>query len=88
VKSKTTPGFWSRYGQLPVEIQRLADRCYQMWLDNPHHPSLRFKKLGGRERLYSARVGDHYRAVADFDGEAFVWVWIGSHEEYNKLLRR
>jgi hypothetical protein len=29
--------------------------------------------------------GDHYRAVACFDGEMFIWTWIGSHEEYNKL---
>jgi hypothetical protein len=31
------------------------------------------------------RIGDHYRALADFDGEIFIWTWIGSHEDYNKL---
>ncbi len=87
MKSRTTPEFWARYGRLPTEIQNLADRGYQTWVANPRHPSLQFKKLKGRDRLYSARVGDHYRAVADFDGEVFVWTWIGSHEEFNKLMR-
>jgi hypothetical protein len=31
------------------------------------------------------RIGDRYRALADFDGETFIWTWIGSHEDYNKL---
>jgi hypothetical protein len=88
VKSRTTPEFWARYGRLPTDIQRLADRCYQKWMTNPWHPSLQFKKLKGRDRLYSERVGEHYRAVGDFDGDIFVWTWIGSHEEFNKLMRR
>ena len=34
---------------------------------------------------WSARIGDHYRALADFDGQTYVWTWIGTHEEYNKF---
>ena len=86
MKSRASPEFWARYAQLPAEIQQLANRCYQTWLINPLHSSLQFKKLKGRDRLYSVRVGAHYREAADFDGETFVWVWIGSHENYNKLL--
>lgn len=34
---------------------------------------------------WSARVGDHYRAVGYFeDSDTFIWTWIGTHEEYNK----
>ena len=36
---------------------------------DPHHPSLRFKKVG---RLWSARVGIHYRAVAVEEGADLV----------------
>jgi hypothetical protein len=25
-----------------------------------------------------------YRAVGKFSGSAFLWEWIGTHEEYNK----
>jgi hypothetical protein len=33
---------------------------------------------------WSARVGDHYRAVGKFTPGFFLWEWIGTHEEYNK----
>ena len=40
---------------------------------------------GGR---WSVRVGAHYRAMGRFldDDETFLWVWIGSHEAYNRLV--
>ena len=31
------------------------------------------------------RIGDHYRAIGQVTGDAVEWVWIGSHEDYNKL---
>ena len=54
-----------------------------MLVENPAHPSLRFKKVG---KLWSARVGRDYRALAVADGEDFTWVWIGAHDQYDRLL--
>jgi len=52
--------------------------------ENPRHPSLRFKKVG---KLWSARVGRDHRALAmEDEGDYVVWVWIDTHEEYNRLL--
>ena len=32
------------------------------------------------------RVGDHYRPTGYFlTSDTFVWTWMGTHEEYNKL---
>jgi hypothetical protein len=56
---------------------------FQLLKDNPRHPSLQFKKLGHH---WSARVGLHYRAIAVEDGSGYVWVWIGTHAEYDKLI--
>jgi len=70
---------------LPQEIQQLADRGYQMLLQDPRHPSLHFKRIG---RVWSARVGLHHRALAAERNEEFVWIWIGTHAEYDLLLRR
>ncbi len=82
--SKAAPSFWRCFHALPVRVQRVAYKNYQVWLQNPHHPSLRFKPLKGD--LWSVRVGSHYRAAGYFrDDNTFVWIWIGSHEEYNKL---
>ena len=57
---------------------------YLLWLNDPRHPSLRFKPIGSGQ--WSARVGDHYRAVGRFvETDTFLWIWIGTHEDYSKL---
>jgi hypothetical protein len=82
---RASPRFWRHYRALPDELQQLADRGYQLLLQDPRHPSLHFKRIG---RLWSVRVGLHNRALAiERDGE-IVWIWIGSHAEYDLLLRR
>jgi hypothetical protein len=84
--SRTTPEFWLHYSSLPEDIQRLADKCYKLWSDNPAHSSIRFKLIDSKRQLYSARVGIHYRALAYREGELVVWVWIGHHSEYDRLI--
>lgn len=35
------------------------------------------------------RIGDHHRALGYFENKTlFIWTWIGSHEQYNKLVKR
>jgi hypothetical protein len=57
----TTRRFWQCYDALPESIQNIADQSYQLLKTNPGHPSLHFKKLGGK--YWSVRVGSSYRAV-------------------------
>ena len=85
MKHRASPRFWSHYRALPDEIQQLADRGYQMLLQDPRHPSLHYKRIG---RLWLARVGLHHRALATERNGEIVWIWIGSHAEYDLLLRR
>ncbi len=61
----------------------MADQCYQLMKNDPHHPSLHLKKIG---RYWSVRVGLHYRALAVEAQSDCVWFWIGSHADYDKLL--
>ena len=79
-----SPEFWQAYENLPEAIRHLADRNFDRLKSDPQHPSLRFKPAG---RLWSARVGLHYRALGVRDGDDLVWFWIGSHAEYDHLLR-
>ncbi len=79
-----TPDFWFRYRQLPAAIQELADKNLFLLRQDPHHPSLRFKKIGS---FWAARVGLHYRALARDRAEGLVWFWIGHHDEYERLLK-
>jgi len=85
VRHRATPRFWACYRQLPEDVQRLADKCYALLQQDPHHPSLHLKKVS---RFWSVRVGLHYRALAiENDGE-LAWFWIGSHADYDKLIGR
>jgi len=84
VRHRTTPQFWELYQKLPERVKRLADKNFALLKADPKHPSLHFKKV---EDMWSARVGAHYRALG-FDHERSVlWFWIGSHAEYDKLVR-
>jgi hypothetical protein len=84
MRHRTTRKFWAEYALLPADIQRKADRAYNLLKTDPSHPSLHFKKVG---KVWSARVDDSYRAVAIRREDGFVWLWIGSHDEYERLIR-
>ena len=82
IPSHGTPEFWRLYRALPVEVRELARKNYRLWSANAFHPSLHFKSVG--KPNWSARIGDHPRAVGKFSSSIFVWEWIGTHEKYNK----
>lgn len=86
--SKATRRFWQLYSELPARIQTLARKNYALWSENPTHPSLSFKPLRGHADRFSVRIGDHYRVLGQRVGDTIEWVWIGTHEEYNKLINR
>jgi hypothetical protein len=84
VNHLATADFWYHYRLLPDAVRELADKNFALLKDDPHHPSLRFKKVGA---FWSARVGLHYRALARARDEGVVWFWIGHHGEYERLIR-
>jgi hypothetical protein len=88
VRSRATPRFWAAYRELPPEIQGLARKAYQLFRENPAHPSLHFKRVHDRDPVYSARVSLGYRAVGLLEDEDITWFWIGSHADYDRLLAR
>ena len=81
---RTTHRFWRCFDDLPESVQKTAQKNFELLKKNPVHPSLHFKKTGN---FWSVRVGSDHRALAMKDGDDFVWVWIGTHAEYNALLR-
>lgn len=80
---RTTKRFWNLDSNLPDDIQQLANKSFSLLKQNPNHPSLHFKKIG---KFWSARIGLSFRALALQDENGFIWVWIGSHDEYEKML--
>jgi len=83
VKHRATRRFWNCYSALPEQIRQLANKSFALLKEDPSHPSLHFQKVG---KLWSARVGAAHRALAVPDGDDFVWVWIGTHDEYERMI--
>jgi len=73
---------------LPVEARSQAKRAYRQFREDPYHDSLHFKRASGYDDVYSARVGIRYRVLGIRDGDVLVWYWIGTHAEYDRLLRQ
>ena len=87
MRSHLTDDFILCFNRLPKRIQQTARRNYTVWKDNPAHPSLQFKKLTGKASVYSVRVGIGWRALGVLEGRDIVWFWIGSHADYEKLVK-
>jgi len=84
VTSRATPHFWELYGQLPSPIRTAARQAYQKFRQDPTNPSLHLERLRFERRAWSVRVTLNYRAVALREGDLWIWVWIGSHQEFDR----
>ena len=86
--SHLTASFRKAFANLPDQVRVTARKNFQLWKDNPFHPSLEFKKAHTRRPIYSVRVGIGWRALGIVEDDRIAWFWIGSHNDYNNLLAR
>ena len=84
MKHVATSRFWKCFEKLPEYVKEKARKQFALLKQEPRHPSLRFKKVG---KFWSVRIDDFYRALAVKDGDTFIWVWIGNHDDYEEMLR-
>jgi mRNA interferase RelE/StbE len=80
-----THGFVRDYQRLPQSIQRRFDRALRFLLSNPHHPSLRTKKMEGQRDpegrdIWEARVSRSHRFTFAIDGDTYILYRIGPHD--------
>jgi hypothetical protein len=88
LRSVTTERFRKAYLALPVTVKTRAKEAYQRWKKNPFHASLSFKQIHDALPIYSVRIGLNYRALGRKDKNTMIWFWIGSHEDYNTLIKQ
>ena len=84
MKHFASPSFWQCYKRLPVSIQKLSDKNFELLKTNLKHPSLHFKKV---DKYRSIRIGKKYRALAVEINHDLLWFWIGTHSEYDRLVK-
>jgi hypothetical protein len=85
VRHFASPTFWATYHNLPESVRSLADKNFDLLKSDPRHPSLHFKQIG---HYHSVRIGLRYRALAIEVEDGLLWFWIGSHTDYDALLRQ
>lgn len=88
MKSSVTNTFRERLGVLPVSVQEQAAKAYALWPEDPYHPSLQFKRVNRKQLIYSAHVSLNYRVLGLLESDHIYWYWIGTHDEYDELLKQ
>ena len=90
MRSSRTRDFQKLFIKLPQHVKEAAKKNYELWKDNSFHPSLEFKKIIHNQNIWSVRVGIGWRALGVIkpQEEKIVWFWIGSHAEYDNILKK
>ena len=78
--------FWKYFERLPQAIQNQAEKNFELWKKNPRHPGLKFEQVHPVKPFYSIRVSQKYRALARKEGDTFFWFWVGTHNDYEKII--
>jgi hypothetical protein len=88
VSSHTTAAFRRPSRPYLPNIRDRARVAFELFSENPRHPSLQLKQVHDSKPIYSARITLQYRALATRTDEDWIWFWIGSHADYDNLLKR
>lgn len=73
------------YGKLAGAEKRGVGKTLTLLGDNPRHPSLRVKKIGGRKNIWEARPSKRLRMTFEMSGETIIMRNVGEHD---KVLRK
>jgi len=55
---------------------------------NPYHPGLHFMQTHSTRAIFSLRITKDYRVSGVQQDKKMIWFWIGSHSDYNNLLKQ
>jgi mRNA interferase RelE/StbE len=72
--------FRRAYRELPLDVQRRIDKQVTFLSENMHHPSLRTKKIKGREGIWEARVDYHHRLTFEIVKDTIFLRVVGNHD--------
>jgi hypothetical protein len=84
MKSSTSPEFWRAYAKLSPQARESACKAYRLWKENP--PS-RFAAFSEAWTFLAVCFGEGHRARAVAVPDGYLRFWIGTHDEYERLLK-
>ena len=83
VKIRRTNSFLKDYRKLSEVIRARVDKQLTLLLENPRHPSLRFKRLKGTG-IFEIRIAKGYRLTLTYADQVLELRRVGTHD----LLRK
>jgi mRNA interferase RelE/StbE len=81
MKAKYQEGFIKSYSKLPLEIQKIFEKKFELMKLNLRHPSLRIKKIRGYEDVFEGSINMQYRFTFHFIEDGIMFRKIGNHDE-------
>jgi mRNA-degrading endonuclease YafQ of YafQ-DinJ toxin-antitoxin module len=89
MKILTKGPFKRDFQKLPDVIKRRTEAALRLLLSNPHHPSLRIKKvkskvIKGYSNVFEGRITRDYRFFFLIEKDAYTLLRCGRHEEFLK----
>ena len=76
-----TDKFKRNYQKLPTKIRKKFAKQLNFLVTNFRHPSLRVKKMKGRENVWEARVDRSYRFTFHKENSDIILRTVGPHDE-------
>ncbi len=82
-----TEEFQERYGCLPKQIQKKAEKQEKVFKNNPFYPSLHTEKLIPKSKdVWSFRIDKKYRIIFRFvSRDRVIFLTIGPHDWIYKI---
>jgi mRNA interferase RelE/StbE len=80
MKIQITEPFEKDYKALPQLIKNQADKQFGLLLEDPHHPSLRIKKIKGHPTIWEGRITKSYPFTFQTSGGVYLLRRIGTHD--------
>jgi mRNA-degrading endonuclease RelE of RelBE toxin-antitoxin system len=81
---RRTKRFVKDYAALPDELRGRTEKAISVLLKSRHHPSLRIKKMEGRQEIWELRVSYSYRLTFQISGDTYILRRVGTHDVLKK----
>jgi mRNA-degrading endonuclease RelE of RelBE toxin-antitoxin system len=76
--------FEKYFSRLPKEIREAAYEKLELFTANPHHPSLRVKRIKGTASIWEMSITMNYRLTFEVSEQEIFLRKIGTHDILNR----
>ncbi|KGP75937.1 toxin RelE [Desulfosporosinus sp. Tol-M] len=82
---KSTRKFDKQFKQLDSRVSKQAEKAIELFISDPGHPSLRYKKIQGTDNFYEISINMSVRIIievtSDGNDQINTFYIIGTHDE-------